>query len=439
AEEQLRYDALHDKLTGLPNRTLFIDRLLNLIERAKRHRNIRCAVLFIDLDRFKYVNDSLGHIVGDQLLVTVAKKIKSCLRSGDTAARFGGDEFTVLLEDVNSDEEVKTVVERIRAHISVPLALQDQQVTVSCSIGIAMSNPEENVPEILLRDADTAMYQAKMQGKDSYVMFDKHMHTSAVTRLQMEAELRYASESHQFELYYQPIFSALSGKIIRLEALLRWHHPQRGMVSPLDFIPLAEETGLIVKIGEWVIQEVCRQAKQWQNAGYANIEIAFNCSARQFQHQHFYEVIKSAVTDLQIEAFTLELEITESIAMNDIDFTIKLLTRLKELGMKIAIDDFGVGYSSLSCLKHFPIDSLKIDRTFIKALPENKTNVALTSAIITLGHGLGLKIVAEGVETEAELHFLKENRCDELQGFLFSKPVPTAEAEKLLLKYGTAA
>ncbi|MFH1063081.1 MAG: EAL domain-containing protein [Candidatus Omnitrophota bacterium] len=434
-EEQLRYDALHDRLTGLPNRSLFVDRLLNLIERIKRHPEHLFAVLFIDIDRFKYVNDSLGHIAGDQLLVSIAKNLKTCLRAGDTVARFGGDEFIILLEDVSNSEEVEQVVKRIEKSISIPLTLDEQQVFVTASIGIAFNDVSINSPEILLRDADTAMYQAKMQGKARHVFFSKEMHAVAVTRLQIEAELRQAVEKQEFEVYYQPILSLPDKKIIRMEALLRWHHPQRGIVPPLDFIPLAEETGLIINIGEWVIKEVCRQSKIWQNADYPKVNIAFNCSARQFKHKYFFERIKDILSKVGANAFTLELEITESIAMDDIMFTVKLLTRLKDIGMKISIDDFGVGYSSLSCLKHFPIDAVKIDRTFIKDIPVNKANVALTSAIITLGHGLGLKVVGEGVETEEEFKFLNECGCDEAQGFLFSRPVPAQEAEKLLFKY----
>ncbi|MFH0828271.1 MAG: EAL domain-containing protein [Candidatus Omnitrophota bacterium] len=434
-EEELRYSAFHDKLTGLPNKTLFFDRLLNLVERIKRHPKTFFAMLFIDLDRFKLVNDSFGHIVGDQLLVNIANKLKSCLRAGDTVARFGGDEFTVLLEDISNIEGVKQIIDRIQKSISVPLFLEDQQIFVTASIGVVLNSVEPNSPEILLRDADTAMYQAKMQGKAKYVIFNKDMHTVTVTRLQLESELRYAVENHELELFYQPIFSLSDKKIVRMEALLRWHHPKRGLVPPQDFIPLAEETDIIISIGEWVFKEVCRQVNIWRDTIYTKVDIAFNCSPRQFQHKNFFEVLKNTLLELEVNALTLELEITESIAMNDIDYTIKLLTQLKDLGMKIAIDDFGVGYSSLSCLKYFPVNALKIDRTFIKDLLTNETNAALTSAIIILGHGLGFNIVAEGVETEEELNFLREHKCDEVQGFLFARPVPVNEAEKLLLKY----
>jgi diguanylate cyclase (GGDEF)-like protein/PAS domain S-box-containing protein len=432
AEEQLRHDAFHDKLTQLPNRALFIDRLENSIKRVKRHPEYKFAVLFIDLDRFKVVNDSLGHLAGDQLLVSISQRLKKAAREGDTVARLGGDEFVVLIEDVESARDAMIIAERMQKVISSPIVLENQEVFVTSSIGIVLNTDQIETSSDLLRDADNAMYRSKSSGGSSVHVFDKAMHTFAVARLNLESDLRRAITNNEFVVYYQPIISLKTGKIIRFEALVRWMHPKRGLVPPLDFIPLAEETGMILQIGEWVLNTVCYQAAQWEMKKYPQVNMAINFSAKQFQQPGLPNVIKKILADTQTQALALELEITESVAMKDIDFSVAMLNELKSMGIQLAIDDFGIGYSSLSCLKLFPLDSIKIDRTFIRNLPHSKDNVAISSAIIAMGHNLGLKVVAEGIETSDQLNMLKTKECDEAQGYLFSRPVSVEEAEKLL-------
>lgn len=433
AEEQLRYDAMYDKLTGLPNRTLFLDRLQNLIARKARHANFKFAVLFIDFDRFKIVNDSFGHAVGDQLLVQISKRLSSIVRAGDTIARFGGDEFTLLMEEIETETDAVYFAERIQQVMKHPFILEKQDCVVSASIGIAIGAPHYEKGEDLLRDADIAMYRAKMKGKACHEIFNKEQHATAAARLSLEADIRRAIERQEFTPYYQPIASVKSGQILHMEALIRWHHPRRGVVSPVDFIPIAEETGLIVPIGESMFKMVCEQCKVWREAGISDVSVAINMSARQFQHQRTIGVLERFLLGTGVDPRMLAIEITESVAMKDESFSIQVLKKFKELGIQISIDDFGVGHSSLSSLKTFPIDMLKIDRSFIKNIPENENNVVLVQAIIAMAHGLGLSVVAEGIETKEQLAVMNQNGCDLIQGYLLSKPVPTEEATKILL------
>jgi diguanylate cyclase (GGDEF)-like protein/PAS domain S-box-containing protein len=424
AEMQLLHDAFHDALTGLPNRALFMNRLEHATERAKRRKDYQFAVLFLDLDRFKVINDSLGHLVGDQLLIEIAQRLVKCLRPGDTVARLGGDEFAILLDGIESVNDAIRVSDRIQKELMLPFNLNGQEVCMTTSIGIALNNRDYNQPNDLLRDADIAMYRAKALGKARYAVFDTGMHTRAVELLHLEANLRRAIEQQEFRLYYQPILCLTSGKITGVEALLRWQHPQRGLVSPAEFIPVAEETGLIVAIGEWVLQTACAQSKTWQDMGLPPLFVAINLSARQFQHQNLLELIKKILKETGMTAQTLKLEITESIAMRDLDFSIPVLKELSTMGVQILIDDFGTCYSSLGYLNRFPINALKIDQSFVKDIPNNPDNAAIIKAIIAMAHSLKLKVIAEGVETEEQLAFLRSQACDEIQGYLLSHPLP---------------
>ncbi len=428
AEDQLRHDALHDKLTSLPNRALFIDRLENLIERNKRNPQIYFAVLFIDLDRFKMINDSYGHTLGDQLLIKISKRLKACMRSGDTVARLGGDEFTILLEDIQHIQEATSFAERIQDELSHPFDLNGQMITVTASIGILMNSHEHQGAEDYLRDADNAMYSAKMRGKACHEVFDKSMHQVIMDRLNLEVDLRRALEKKEFIMYYQPVVSLMDGKIKRFETLIRWRHPQRGLLEPSEFITIAEETGLIVGLGQWILENVCQKYQLILNAGYSDVGIAVNFSTRQFQHQRLLDMIRTVMQNTKMDSRFIEIEITESMAMRDVNFTVNVLNQLKAMGFTIAIDDFGVGYSSLSSLKMLPLDCLKVDQSFIRDIAENIDNQAITQAIVAMAHTLGIRVVAEGVEKESQLRLLQKNGCDEAQGYLFSRPVPFHQA-----------
>ncbi|MBI4481670.1 MAG: EAL domain-containing protein [Acidobacteria bacterium] len=432
AEEQLLHDALHDALTGLPNRALFIDRLGLLIGRAKRRQDYLCAVLFLDLDRFKVINDSLGHMFGDQLLIAIARRLEACLRPGDTVARLGGDEFTMLLDNIKDVSEATRVADRIQNELATPFNLNGHEVFTTASIGIALSVPGYDWPEDLLRDADMAMYRAKALGKARHALFDRGMHARAVALLQLEADLRRAFERQEFRIHYQPIVSLLSSQITGVEALARWHHPQRGLVCPAEFIPLAEETGLIITLGEWLLRTACAQNKAWQAAGHSQLRVMVNFSARQFQHRNLLDLIQRVLGETGMAAHTLELEITETLAMKDIDFSLTTLNELSAMGIQISIDDFGTGYSSLGSLKRFPITTLKIDQSFIRDITNDADDAALTTAIIAMAHSLALKVIAEGVETEEQLAFLRSQKCDEILGYVISRPVPAEAFTKLL-------
>ncbi|MFN2414488.1 MAG: putative bifunctional diguanylate cyclase/phosphodiesterase [Pyrinomonadaceae bacterium] len=434
AEEQLLHDAFHDALTGLPNRALFMDHVKMAIQRSRRSGDRLFAALFLDLDRFKIINDSLGHMVGDQLLVGIAHRLEACLRPGDTVARLGGDEFTILLEDLSTTDDALDVARRVQEAVTQPFNIGGHEVFTTASIGIALSNTGYERAEDLLRDADTAMYRAKLEGKKRHVVFDKAMHDRAMELLQIETDLRRAITRKEFFLNYQPIVSLATGKVASFEALVRWRHPERGLVMPGEFVPVAEETGLIVPLGLRVLNEACRQMRSWQKLGLADegVTMSVNLSSRQFSQADLIEQVSSALRDAGLKAANLKLEITESMVMENVDTAIGMLTQLRNLGVGLSIDDFGTGYSSLSYLHRFPIDTLKIDRSFVAEMTDNAENAEIVRTIVTLARSLDMDVVAEGVETVEQLRHLGALSCDYGQGYLFSRPVGAGQAVELL-------
>jgi diguanylate cyclase (GGDEF)-like protein len=431
--EQLTKQAFRDSLTGLPNRALFMDRLSHGLTRARR-RHEHVAVLFLDLDRFKVVNDTLGHTVGDQVLVEVSKRLGRSLRPGDTVARLGGDEFGLLLEDVAAAETAEAVALRIEAELAKPLHFEGREIFISASIGIALSSARLGMPEEILRDADHAMYHAKAKGKARHEIFDSSMSALALDRMDLEMDLRLAISRHEFRLHYQPILRLDSGKITEVEALIRWHHPKRGLLQPDSFIGLTEETGLIVPIGQWVLTEACRQARVWQLEfpSIPPLVMSVNLSAKQFQHPSLVQEVTQALTESGLDAASLKLEITESVVMQDAMATLVKLKELKDLGIRLAIDDFGTGYSSLGYLKRFPVDTLKIDRSFVKGLSKDGNDSAIVRAVVTVAKSLNMDVTAEGVETDQQRVELKALGCDRGQGFLFARPADAEHVTPLL-------
>lgn len=434
AEERLVHDALHDPLTGLPNRALFTSLLERSLARLQRRQDHRFAVLFLDVDRFKVVNDSLGHMVGDQLLVEVARRLSRCVRPGDTVARLGGDEFTILLEDIAAPDDATRIAERIQTDFRQPVIVGAHEIFTSASLGIALSDLHYQRPEEVLRDADTAMYRAKSNGRARHEVFDADMHAHAVLLLRLETDLRKALEREEFRLVYQPIVAARTGRIVGLEALLRWCHPERGAVAPMDFIRTAEETGLIFPIGQWVLGEACRQLRAWQGRcpAAAGLAVSVNLSARQFADPTLVETVAAALTATGLSPTGLRLEITESILMDHAEASVRLLNRLKDLGIQIEVDDFGTGYSSLGYLHRFHIDALKIDRSFVTRLEVDPENREIVRTIVKLAQNLGMALVAEGVETAGQREYLTGLGCDAMQGFLFAGALGPDEIEKLL-------
>jgi diguanylate cyclase (GGDEF)-like protein/PAS domain S-box-containing protein len=432
-----------DPLTGLPNRLLFVDRLGRLIKRAKRRKDSLFAVLFLDLDGFKMINDSLGHLVGDQLLLSVSDRLEKCLRLADTVARLkgsftmarlGGDEFTVLLDDLKDPADAKLAANRLMEVLTPPFILDGKEVFTSASIGIALSNSSYEDPDDMLRDADTAMYRAKSLGKGRCEVFDADMRASVVARLQVETDLRHVLERGEFRNYYQPIVALESGRIVGFEALLRWQHPTRGLIGPDQFIIVAEETGLIRELGWWNLREACRQLSEWKkhSDNYLNFTMNVNLSAKQFLQPNLVEEIRRLINDLEFAPETLKLEITESTVMIDPASTPKMLQEIKSLGILLAIDDFGTGYSSLSYLHRFPLDTLKIDRSFISGAGQVGEGMEIARTIMPMAKNLRLDVIAEGVETLEQVALLKKLQCKYAQGYYFSKPL-SADAVALLL------
>src|SRR3984957_2364782 len=432
-----------DPLTGLPNRLLFIDRVGRLIKHAKRRKDHLFAVLFLDLDGFKMINDSMGHLIGDQLLLSVSDRLEKCLRMTDTVARLsdtftmarlGGDEFTVLLDDLKDPGDAKLAADRLMKVLTPPFILAGKEVFTSVSIGIALSNTAYESPDDMLRDADTAMYRAKSLGKGRYEVFDADMRASLVARLQVETDLRHALERNEFRNFYQPIVALDSGKIVGFEALLRWQHPTRGLIGPDQFIHIAEETGLIRALGWWNLREACRQLSDWKanSDNYLNFTMNVNLSAKQFLQANLVEEIKNLIAELKFAPETLKLEITESTVMIDPVSTAKMLQEIKALGILLAIDDFGTGYSSLSYLHRFPLDTLKIDRSFISGTDQAGDEMEIAKTIMPMASNLRLDVIAEGVETIEQVDLLKKLRCKYAQGYFFSKPLAAEEVAELL-------
>jgi diguanylate cyclase (GGDEF)-like protein/PAS domain S-box-containing protein len=435
AEEQLLHDAFHDSLTGLPNRALFIDHLKLAVNHCRRRKGYLFAVLFIDLDRFKVINDSLGHMVGDELLIAISRRLEVCLRDGDTVARLGGDEFTILLDGIKDYGDAQRVAERVQEVLEQPFGLAGRELFVTASVGIKYSRGGDEQPEDLLRDADTAMYSAKALGKAQYQVFDARMHTHALTLLQIESDLRRAIEREEFEVNYQPIVSLESGRICGFEALVRWHHPNRGLILPSDFIPIAEETGLIIQIDRWVLKQACLQMRRWQEAlpVTGQMRISVNLSCKQFMQPTIVEQVLDTLQETGLDPRSLKLEITESVMMERGDYSMSVLEQLNKAGIELSLDDFGTGYSSLSYIHRFPVSALKIDQSFIKRIG-GEQNGEIVRTVIALARNLGLEVVAEGIETVMQLNQLKALGCEQGQGHYFSEPVSRDSATELIKK-----
>ncbi|MDT4895400.1 MAG: hypothetical protein QOH25_477 [Acidobacteriota bacterium] len=432
---ELNHLAYYDALTDLPNRILFEDRLTQALILAERNRQT-LGILFLSLDRFKKVHDTLGRAIGDRLLQKVAERLRISAHRGETVARFEGDEFALLLTQVGGTEgeDVGAVIFQINESLKLPFLIDEHELFITVSIGISLYPDDGADAPTLLKNADAALYRAREQGGDNYQFYTADMNAKAMKRLTLENSLRRALERSEFEVYYQPVLDITTRKIVGVEALLRWHHPELGLVQPAEFIPLAEDTGMIVPIGEWVLRTACAQSKSWQSAGFAPLSLAVNLSARQFQQQNLAEVVVRILQETGLNPRDLELELTESSIMKNAEWAVRTLSELKAMGVKIAIDDFGTGYSSLGYLKRLPIDTLKIDRSFVSDVTTDPDDAALVMAIITLAHNLRLKVIAEGVDSEEQLRFLHLLRCDEWQGYFFSKPLPVEAFEELLLQ-----
>lgn len=433
-EETLLRLATHDTLTGLPNRTLLKDRLDWAISHAQRNQTL-AALLFMDLDRFKTINDTLGHNIGDQLLKYVANRLKNCVREEDTVARLGGDEFVILLNGLPNVEVIEDIAAKILDALSYPIKLENHEVYTSPSIGISVYPRDGNDTDSLLKQADLVMYRAKSQGGNRHLYYMPEIDIPDKGRLDMEAKLRAALENENFTLHYQPRLSLQSGAIVGVEALLRWRHPRLGPISPAQIIPILEDTGLIIPVGEWILRTACQQCKSWQIEGGHDIHVAVNISATQFKQEDFVEQVETILQETGLNPRCLELELTETLIMQNAEEVINCLNRLQALGVRLAIDDFGTGYSSLSYLKHFPINYLKIDRSFVSSITTDTNDRAIVSAIISLAHTLNLKVIAEGVESLEQLSYLSTRKCDEIQGNFFSLPLSARECRKFLRQH----
>ena len=422
-EQHLRYLVNYDALTKLPNRTLFRDRLEHAMAYARRYNHL-VVLMFLDVDRFKAINDSLGHLVGDQLLQAVSERLRSCAREGDTVARLGGDEFAIVMEGIVDISDADIAAKKVLRAMSKSFILEGHDMFVTASIGVTVYPSDSDDIESLIRNADTAMYRAKQAGRNNYQFYTEDMNTRAIESLLLQNNLRKALDNQEFLLYYQPQINLTSGEMIGMEALIRWQHPELGLLSPKQFISIAEETGLIIPIGEWVLRKVCLQLKEWQSRGLPLFRVSVNLSACQFKQRNLVGIISEIIEETGVDPSYIELEITEGVLVDDEEKAIDILHKLKKLGMQISIDDFGTGYSSLSYLKRFPINTLKIDKSFIRDISTNADDAAIAEAIIALGHSLRLKVIAEGVETLEQLEFLSPRGCDEVQGFYFSEPLP---------------
>ncbi|HEX8845408.1 MAG TPA: EAL domain-containing protein [Pyrinomonadaceae bacterium] len=433
AEEKIQYLAYHDTLTGLPNRVSFEERLAEAITRAEE-TSAPLAVMFLSLDRFKKFNDTLGHIVGDQLLRSVAGRLSASMREGDTLARFASDEFAFLLNGTNNAEAVAEMAGNFQSVLETPFEVDDQELYVTASLGIGLYPHDAPDAQGLLKNAGAALYRAKQLGGHNYQFYTADMNERALKRLALENQMRWALERKEFRVYYQPQISLDTGQVTGMEALARWQHPEMGLISPSEFIPLAEDTGLIEPLGEWVLRTACAQTKAWQDVGFRDLHVAVNLSPRQFQQPDLLSMIERQLRETGLNPGCLELEVTESSVMKNTESAISTLSELKAMGIKISIDDFGSGYSSLSYLKHLPIDVLKIDQSFVRDMTADPKDAAIVMAIVQLAHSLQLKVNAEGVETEEQLRFLRLLRCDEMQGYLFCEPIPGEEFENILLE-----
>jgi diguanylate cyclase (GGDEF)-like protein/PAS domain S-box-containing protein len=431
AEEQVKHLAFHDPLTNLPNRLLFNDRLTLAVAQAHRH-NQRLAVLFLDLDRFKTINDSLGHSVGDELLRQVAERIQEHVREGDTVARLGGDEFTLLVPGISAEEDAAKIARKICEAVHDPFWIDGRELFVTTSVGVSVYPSDGHDTETLVRNADSAMYRAKEQGRDNYQLYTPAMNAKAVERLSLESRLRQAIANDELELHFQPFIDLRTAELLGAEALVRWRHPELGLIPPMDFIPLAELSGLIVPIGEWVLRTACAEARKWHKKGFPHLTVSVNLSSRQFQQSDLVSQVSQALDESGLEADKLDLEITESNAMQNAEHSINTLWGLKRQGVRISMDDFGTGYSSLNYLKRFPIDRIKLDQSFVRDLPSDKDDAAIAMAVIAMGRSLELVVIAEGVETEEQLAFLKGQNCDQLQGFLLSRPLAADAFDRFL-------
>ena len=436
AEQQLLKDALHDTLTQLPNRALFTDRLVQSLTRSSRSPDHLFAVMFLDFDRFKLINDSLGHSFGDQILIEIGHRLKECVREVDTVARLGGDEFAILLNDLDSEKTAEEVARRINHSLGQAFVLSGREIVSNASIGIAFSSLGYNHPEEMIRDADIAMYQAKTEGRARHVIFEPGMHVRAVTKLEMETNLRQAIDKAEFTLAYQPVLDINTEKLIGFEALIRWIHPEQGFTPPGDFIPIAEETKLIIPIGRWVILEACRQMKKWQaKFPKLDITVSVNISPEQFKDNNLINDVRAILQETKLPGDRLKVEITESAIMENPHEVTNRLMQLREMGIQLHVDDFGTGYSSLSHLHRFPIDALKIDRSFVISMGDSQENMEIVRTIIALAHNLNLSTVAEGVESKEDQTQLKKLDCDFAQGYYFSRPLFVKDATKFIAKH----